>query len=223
MSAGVSHSPSPCGPSATRDLPGVGHRRAGGDGDGGGAHRAGLRGDRRRPKVRAARRADRQLVAALQRPPLVAAEAAEGEGRGAAEVLVDLDPAGDQDVRPQARAVELADVERRARRQRQRLPGGDRLAVDGRRALAAGHHHRRAGGEAQPRPDQRALEPRRALLVAQRPVAEAEGEVVHRPRRRHADPPQPDPPRPVLDRGHHPRREDLDRRRLSPGPSLTGG
>ena len=105
--------------------------------------------------------------------------------------------------------AERQDAARRRRRPAPSSGTGSPSRVTG--AVGAGQADRRRGGEAQRRAGQRALQARRALGVAEGAVAEPEREVVHRPRRRHADLPEPDAAGPVLDRGQRAGVEDLDR------------
>ena len=77
----------------------------------------------------------------------------------------------------------------------------DGSAVERRAHVGAGDAHDGVGGEAQRGPDGGALEPRRAVGVAEDAVAERERAVVHRSARRHADVPQADSPGQVLHGG----------------------
>ncbi len=118
------NSASPWGPSVTAICQASVSGRAQGGGHRGGVGRG------------AGGLAEGEAVAGPQRPPLVPAEAPEGEGRARAEELGHRDPAGQEQVGAQAGSVELADVQHRAGLERQRLPAGDPLAVEGRGASA---------------------------------------------------------------------------------------
>ena len=142
---------------------------------------------------------DRQLVARAQRHAGGAADPAEVERRRGAEHRRDVEPAADQQVRPHP-GRRSADRQHAAGRDVDRLPLRDGGVVQGHRGGRAGHHHGRPGHEPELGAGHRALQPRSALGVAQRGVAQPERQVVHGPRRRDADVPQPGATGPVLDR-----------------------
>ena len=215
MSAGVRNSASPWGPSATASSQAS---------VSGGALGRRARRSAAAAAAGAARPADRELVPLASARPSWPPKRAEGEGRGAAEVRA-------------ARRCRRPPARRRAGRGPRSLPTsstapaataigsqqGHGLAVEGRLASApvsrspSPPRSKRSRG-----PISVHSSPAAPSWVAERPVAEPEGEVVHRPRGRHPDPPEAGPPGPVLHRGLHPRRDDLDRCRDA-GSALTAG
>jgi hypothetical protein len=142
-----------------------------------------------------------QDVADAERAAAVTAELAEGEGGGAAQVLRHVEAAGDEDVAAQPALGGLADVQHAAGRDVHGLPVGHGYATDGDGCGGAGDADRGRRGEAQRRTVDGAFQAGGAFGVAEGAIAEAEGEVVHRPGRRDTDLPQAGTAGPVLHRG----------------------
>ena len=129
-----------------------------------------LAGDDRGAQV-AVRRARTQHVAGEQRPPAVAAEAAERERRGAAEVRRHVDAAAHGEVRAQAGTVARAERQRRPGGDLDRLPHRHRRAVDRDGSTGAPHTQTTAACENRSvGPAERDLEAGRARRVADREV-----------------------------------------------------
>ena len=143
----------------------------------------------------------------------MAAELAEGEGGTTAQVIGHVEAARHSEVSPAAALTGLpdpAEAQRLACGHRDRLAHADRYAVDARRDGCAAHRDARIASKAQARASDGDLERRGALVVADEPVGQAQGERVHRPGRRHTHVPEAEASRPVLHRGLHARRDDVD-------------
>lgn len=162
---------------------------------------------------RSRRGAPMQHIPRPQRPPAVPPEPAQRERRGAPQEGGHVQAAvGEEYVRPQPVLRGCAHLQQTARGHRHRFPLRDRRSVDRHRRRSTRDAHGRRMCEPQRRSLQGAFEAGSALVVAERPVAEPEGQVVHRPARRHAHLPVAGPPRPVLDRGQRSAGDDLDPR-----------
>src|SRR3954469_25109225 len=127
----------------------------------------------------------------------------------AAAVPRPVNPAGGRQVRPCAR-LDVAERDDVAGLDRVRTPRRDRLAVELRPHLRAGHGDDRVLFDLQLRPEVGDLERRQPVWVADEQVAEPVRGLVHGARRWHPGGIQPDAPL-VLDRGLQARRPDLKR------------
>ncbi len=214
MSARVKKSGAACGPSVTpisQSLTIAGRRSA--------------RRLRRLPERRLGARA--QHVPCLQGAAAVAAEPAQGERRGAAQVLGHVETAAHGEVSAQAWPRDRADRQDGAGGHGDRRPPRDRRLAEPRHPQ---HRVRRRAAQAdervvrelEGRPGRGDLKGGRALGIADGEVGLTERHLVHRPARRHADPPVAKPPRPVLHRRQRARREHVDPR-LRVGHPVQGG
>ncbi|MNQ47166.1 hypothetical protein D3C85_610020 [compost metagenome] len=146
-------------------------------------------------------RGEVQHVAGAQGAAAVAAELAEGEGALAAQIVRQLQAAAHGQIRARSAALNGAEAQGAAGLYQQR--GMQRLldAVELHRNGRAGHRHHRVGIEAQGRPAHGDFQAGGAFLITQQAVAQAQGAVVHRPGRRHADRPVAEAAGVVLHRG----------------------
>lgn len=158
-------------------------------------------------------RAPVQHISRPQRPPAVPAEPAEREGGRAAQERGHVQAAArEEHVCAQTVLGGGADLQDGPSRHRDRLPLRDRRTVQGDRRRSTRHADGRGVCEAQGRSLERALQTGCPLVVAEGPVAEPEGQVVHRAARRHPDLPVAGAAGPVLDGGERAARDDLDAR-----------
>ena len=140
-----------------------------------------------------------QRVARRQTAAVHAADAAQGESGCRAQHLRHVETAGKEQIGPHPLA-DRADGEHIRSRYGNRRPGRHGVGAATRLA-AARQQHRGRRMELQRRPVQGDLQAGRAFVVAEQPIADAEGSVVHRPRWRHAHGPVALPPRIRLNRG----------------------
>ena len=145
---------------------------------------------RDRPRLHVARldgagREQAELVALPERAPLDPAHATPQVGRPRPQHERHVEPTGNADVRPHARAsgAEPDDV---ARLHRDRAPPGRALTVHGHRHVGAGDRDGAGAGDLEARADQRALEGGRRVGIADEAIGEHERESVHGTRRRDA-------------------------------------
>ena len=180
------------------DVPGMGEARLQFGGERGHFRRAG------------GHRADMQHIAGAERAACVAAELAEREGRAAAEIFGHVDAAAHGDVGARAGAGHAAELQHLPGLDGKRLPIGHGLAVERRGELGAAEADDRVAVELERGAGERGLDRGGALVIADEPVGEPERQRIHRPRRRHADGPIAEAPRPILDRRLRAGGEDLD-------------
>ena len=138
--------------------------------------------------------AQRELVAGRESAAVLTAEAAEHEGRSAAEYARDVQSAFDREVPAHARAVDRADVEDGAGGQPDDQAGTHAEPVDRRIVDSAADADQPVLVAGQHRPGDHALQSGRAVRIADRGVDQREGEFVGRAGRRYADVPQPGRP-----------------------------
>src|SRR5918995_523645 len=155
-----------------------------------------------------------QLVALLQRAPLVATQADQGVRRAAVHEDGDVYAACHSEVGTSS-VLEVVEGEHIALPHLQRLPRRRLLAVYLRRHLGAGYGYDGAFGELQFGAEVRDLQSRRAFLVTDQVVTDLVGEDVHSPRGRHPEGVLAEAPR-VLHCSKEARLSDLNRHRGPP-------
>ncbi len=158
-------------------------------------------------------RSQMQHIADAQRAAGMPAELAERERGFRAEVVRHVEAAVHAQIAATAGVAHGTELEHAAGGGAMHLPRDQRRTVQRGVEFGASQHERRFAIEAQGRPAHRAFERRGTFRIAQQPVADAQRQRIHRPRRRHANVPVADATRPVLDRGLHAGFEHVQRPR----------
>ncbi|CCJ92701.1 hypothetical protein BN131_374 [Cronobacter malonaticus 681] len=139
----------------------------------------------------------RQHVAGAQRASGMAAELPEREGGPAAEILRHVDAVTHRQITATA-CTGAAQRQRLSGPGRDRLPAGDRLAIELCVAVRAGEREDGVAVKAQRRPLKREFKSGGLRRVTDDTVGQPEGVIVHRPGRRYADIPVAQTPRIIL-------------------------
>jgi hypothetical protein len=134
----------------------------------------------------------------LELAALEAAVTAEDAGGFAPQVGGHIDAAGDRQVGTEPHVADVGKLDQVAPAGRHRLPQRNRLAVQDRFHIAAGHGDHRVGFEAGLKKTAGDLQPGFARGIAHQDVAQSQGHVVKSTRGRHALAQVAQAPRPVF-------------------------
>ena len=170
-----------------------------------------------------------QHVASAQRPSAVAAKLAEGKGAFTPQIVRHLNAAAQAEIASDPRAAYRAQLQGRPRRNSQYAVQRLVYAIERHRQWRAAHYRLNVGIKFQGRPVEGDFQRGRSLGIAQQAVAETQGAIVHRPRRRYAHRPVPQTSRIVLHAGLGSGAQHLHGRRAvaqllkAAGPGLAFG
>ncbi len=150
-----------------------------------------------------------QHVAAAQRPSAVAAKLTEGKGAFTAQIVRHLNTAAQAEIASDPCAAYRAKLQRRPRRNGKNAVQRLVNAIERHRQRRAAHHRLNVGIKFQGRPVEGDFQRGLSLGITQQTVAETQGVIVHRPRRRYAHRPVPETSRIVLHAGLGPGAQHL--------------
>jgi len=126
-----------------------------------------------------------QHIARHQTPPAMAAKLAQFKRAATAQIGRDIQPACDQQIAAHTAALRTAHAQALASGNLDHDAARHRHTIQLCAKIRAGQAQAGGGSEGQSRTGDGDFQPCRSFVIAQQPIAKAEGLIIHRPRRRH--------------------------------------